>query len=126
MKKALIVGIDYYTHVRPLYGCVNDANAVKSILERHADGTVNFGTPKVITGTGPHDAASRPLLKSAVRELFADDADIALLYFAGHGYVEDTGGFLCASDCQSGDDGLPLAEVMTLASNSKAKNKIII
>ena len=59
-------------------------------------------------------------------ELFADDSDIALLYFSGHGYIEDTGGgFLCASDCQSSNDGLPLSEVMTAAHNSKAKNKVI-
>ena len=33
------------------------------------------------------------LKKDAVRELFADDADVALFYFAGHGYIEETGGF---------------------------------
>jgi hypothetical protein len=35
-------------------------------------------------------------------------------YFAGHGYIEDSGGFLCASDSESGDDGLALSEVMTM------------
>jgi hypothetical protein len=58
--------------------------------------------------------------------LFADDAEIALLYFAGHGYIEDTGGFLCPGDCRTGDDGFSLAELMTLASKSEAKNKVII
>lgn len=28
MRKALIVGINYYEHGSPLYGCVDDANAV--------------------------------------------------------------------------------------------------
>src|SRR5262249_8875155 len=96
------------------------------ILERHADDTVNFVTPRLLTGTGPADIVERGTLKDAVRELFADDADIALLYFAGHGYIEDTGGFLCAGDCKTGDDGLSLAEVMTLGNKSKAKNKIVI
>jgi hypothetical protein len=113
-------------HLKPLSGCVNDAHAVKAILERHADGTVNFVTPRILTGTGPADIVERSDLKDAVRELFAGDADIALLYFAGHGYIEDTGGFLCAGDCKTGDDGFSLAELMTLASNSKAKNKVII
>src|ERR1035441_1136623 len=126
MRKALIVGIDCYMHLKPLSGCVNDAHAVKAILERHADGTVNFVTPRILTGTGPADIVERSDLKDAVRELFAGDADIALLYFAGHGYIEDTGGFLCAGDCKTGDDGFSLAELMTLASNSKAKNKVII
>lgn len=126
MRKALIVGIDHYEHVGKLSGCVNDAHAVKSILERHADGTINFATPRLITGTGPSSVVERRTLKEAVRELFADDAEIALFYFAGHGFIEDTGGFLCAGDCQSGDDGLSLTEVMALANGSRAKNKLII
>jgi hypothetical protein len=126
MRKALIVGIDHYAHIKPLSGCVNDAHAVKAILERHADGTVNFVTPRVLTGTGSADIVEKKELKDAVRELFAGDADIALLYFAGHGYLEDTGGFLCAGDCKTGDDGFSLAELMTLASKSNARNKVII
>ena len=126
MRKALIVGIDYYRHLSALSGCVNDAHSVKSILERHADGTVNFAMPRILTGTGPADVVTRHELKEAVRHLFSEDPEIALMYFAGHGYIEDTGGFLCAGDCSTGDDGLPLAEVMTLANQSAAKNKVII
>src|SRR5713101_7671000 len=126
MRKALIVGIDYYAHIKSLSGCVDDAHAVKTALERHADGTVNFVTPRLLTGTGLTDMVNKAELKDAVRELFADDAEIALLYFAGHGYIEDTGGFLCAGDCKTGDDGFSLAELMTLASKSNARNKIII
>lgn len=126
MRKALIVGIDYYEHIGSLSGAVNDAHGVKSALERNADGTLNFPTPHLLTGTGPGATVSKKELKEAVRELFADDSEIALFYFAGHGYIEDTGGFLCASDSETGDDGLALAEVMTLANTSKAKNKVII
>lgn len=126
MRKALIVGIDQYEHIGSLSGCVNDAHSVKSVLERHADGTVNFATPRIMTGTGPANGVSKSELKDAARELFAGDSEIALFYFAGHGYIEDTGGFLCGSECRTGDDGLSLAEVMTLASKSPAKNKVII
>jgi hypothetical protein len=126
MRKALIVGIDYYEHIGSLRGAVNDAYSVKSVLERNADGTLNFATPKLLTGTGPGAKISRSDLRDSVEALFADDADIALFYFAGHGYIDDTGGFLCASDCQSGHDGLALHEVMAMANQSKAKNKVII
>lgn len=125
MRKALVVGIDHYTHVDPLTGCVNDAHAVKAMLDRHADGSVNFGT-RLIVGTGPSDLVDRSELKEAVRQLFADDSEVALLYFAGHGYIETTGGYLCASECRTGDDGFPLAEIMTLANRSPARNKVII
>ena len=126
MRKALIVGIDYYTDFTPLSGCVRDANSVADILARHADGSVNFATPKVLLATGPHSIVKRSDLRDAIRELFSDDPEIALLYFAGHGFVDETVGFLCASDCQNGDDGLALSDAMTFARCSKATNKIII
>lgn len=126
MRKALIVGIDHYEHIPLLRGCVSDAHSVKAALERNADGTVNFVTPRLITGTGPTDIVEKQELKDAVRELFADQSEIALFYFAGHGHVEITGGFLCAGDCKTGDDGLSLAEVMTIAARSPATNKVII
>lgn len=36
MRKALVVGIDYYQHGKPLYGCVDDAHAVKPLLDATA------------------------------------------------------------------------------------------
>ena len=126
MRKALVVGIDHYKHIGSLNGCVNDAYAVKQMLDRNADGSINFAQPKLIVGTGPADIVERPELKEAVRQLFADDNEVVLFYFAGHGYIETTGGYLCAGDCKTGDDGLPLAEIMTLANKSPARNKIII
>ncbi|THV28986.1 caspase family protein [Glycomyces paridis] len=126
MRKALIVGIDHYDHIRSLSGCVNDAHAVKAVLERHADGTLNFKAPQLLTGTSAARRVLKKDLKEAVRQLFSDDAEIALLYFAGHGYIEDTGGFLCTSECETGDDGLSLADIMSLVNKSTARNKVII
>src|ERR1700741_301094 len=92
VRKALIIGIDHYEHLGDLSGCVSDAHSVKSVLERNADGTLNFAGPQLLTGTGPTAPVTKHELKEAVRELFVDDAEVALLYFAGHGYVEETGG----------------------------------
>lgn len=125
MRKALIVGIDFYDEVSPLYGCVNDSFAVKSMLERHADGSVNFGV-RHITGTGPQDTVSRDELRSAIEELFTGDGEVSLLYFAGHGHIEATGGYLCSSDVKTGNDGLSLAEIMTMANRSRIANRVVI
>lgn len=125
MRKALVVGIDYYTHKPPLYGCVNDALAMKAVLERHADGTRNFGV-QMLLAAGSGRAVTREALKEGVRELFAYDSEVALLYYAGHGYVESTGGYLCASDSRGGEASLALSEVLTLANQSRARNKVII
>lgn len=126
MRKALIVGLDYYSHIFGLRGCVNDAHSVRAVLERNADGTLNFPAPHVLTSTAADQDVPKAVIKDAVRQLFSDDSDIALLYFAGHGFIDSTGGFLCASDCNGIDDGLPLGEIMTLANQSKARNKVII
>jgi hypothetical protein len=125
MRKALVVGIDHYASIPGLYGCVNDAHSVKNVLEQNSDGSVNFGV-MLLSATGAKDAISRADLKDRIQELFADDSEIALLYFAGHGHIESTGGYLCGSDCRRGDDGLSLNEVLALANKSKARNKVIV
>lgn len=125
MRKALIVGIDHYDSVPPLYGCVNDSFSVKSMLDRHVDGSVNFGV-KHLTGTGPKDRVERNDLRQAIEELFSGDGEVALFYFAGHGHIEATGGYLCSSDVQSGNDGVSLAEIMIMANQSRAQNRVII
>jgi hypothetical protein len=125
MRKALVVGVDYYEKISPLFGCVNDAHSVKTVLEKHADGSVNFGV-RLLTATSARDGITRGGLKDLVEELFAGDSEIALFYYAGHGHIESTGGYLCVSDCKRGDDGLSLGEVITLAHKSPARNKVIV
>src|SRR5690606_34193672 len=68
----------------------------------------------------------RNLVKDHVAELFGKQAEIALFYFAGHGHIEATGGYLLASDSRRGDEGLSLSEVLTLANASPARNKIVV
>ncbi len=125
MRKALIIGINHYSSGSDLYGCVNDAYSVKSILERNSDGSVNFDC-KLITASSSRESIERGELKDAVQELFSSKTEIALFYFAGHGHIEATGGYLLASDAKRGDDGLSLNEVLVFANNSPATNKIII
>lgn len=125
MRIALVVGINHYEHGGSLYGCVDDAHAVQAVLARHGDGSVNFDC-KMFTGTGPTDRVERSLLKDRVEELFKAHADIALFYFAGHGHIEATGGYLLATDSRRGDEGLSLSEVLAMANKSPARNKIII
>lgn len=125
MRKALIVGIDYYECANQLYGCVNDAYSIKSVLERNGDGTINFSV-NLLTANGPDSIVTRKKLKDNVTELFKDDSEIALFYFAGHGYIESVGGFLLTSECTDGDQGFSLNELLLMVNKSKAKNKIII
>jgi hypothetical protein len=125
MRKALIVGVNHYPHGSDLYGCVNDAYNVKNILERNSDGSVNFDC-KLITASSERESIEKGELKDDVKNLFSTKAEIALFYFAGHGHIEATGGYLLASDAKRGDDGLSLNEVLVYANQSPATNKIII
>lgn len=125
MKVAVIVGINYYEHGNALYGCVNDAYSVKSVLERNSDGSVNFEC-KLLTASASRDSIDKLSLKDAIKQLFLIKAETALFYFAGHGHMESTGGYLLASDSRRGDEGVALTEILTLAKKSPATNKIII
>ncbi len=125
MRKALVVGIDYYERVTCLRGCVNDAYSVKSVLERHGDGSINFGV-NLMAASAESSAITRRELKDKVQELFSDNSKIALFYFSGHGYIETTGGYLITSDCKDGDDGFSMDELLTIVNGSKAQNKIIV
>jgi len=125
LRKALVIGIDWYANIGALSGCVNDAYGVKSVLDRHSDGSVNFDVNLQVANS-ENDAIERKKLKTMAEDLFSGDAEIALFYFAGHGHIESTGGYLCGSECETGDDGLPISDLFTLAHDSAAKNKIII
>jgi hypothetical protein len=48
----------------------------------------------MLAATDDASAVERGTLKDRISELFAGDSEIALLYFAGHGHIEATGGYL--------------------------------
>lgn len=122
MRKALIVGINNYPS-SPLAGCVNDANALATIIESNGDGSPNFGVRLL---TCPGIQITRPVLREAIELLFAGDSDMTLLYFSGHGYIKSTGGYLVTVDAKKYDEGVSMDEVLDLANQSKAKNKVVI
>lgn len=125
MRKALVVGIDHYLHLPPLTGCVNDAIAVRQVLERHENLERNFDV-KFVVGSGPGELVEKSELRQLVDELFGVEGEVALLYFAGHGSTDDVGGFLLASDSEGPEDGLPLAHVLAKANRSKMLHRIVV
>jgi hypothetical protein len=123
-RKALIVGIDYYEHGKNLKGCVRDAHRIANLLERHGNGTINFDV-KLLVGVSESFQISHETLWEQIVKLFKTDGD-ALFYFSGHGHIENEHGYLMTSECKDGDQGVSMADILELANNSKAKNKIII
>lgn len=123
---ALVVGIDNYRDINSLSCCVSDATAVNDLLGRNGDAerSKNFDT-RLLIADGDKEI-TRATLKDNVEKLFKTDAEIALFYFAGHGYIESSGGYIITSECTRGDEGLSLCTLVDIANGSLARNKIII
>lgn len=119
MRKALIIGINDYPNA-PLRGCINDASAFGGIIETNGDGAPNFDV-RLAT-----DVPTKAELKGLIRELFSGDAETALLYFSGHGFLDDIGGYIVTPDFQQNDEGVSMDEILSIANDSKAKNRVII
>lgn len=122
MRRALLVGIDDYPG-SPLYGCVNDATRVRDLLIRHHDGAPNFECRMLVA---PSQRIERATLRRAISELFSSRADVALLFFAGHGTVNNLGGYLVTPDARQYDEGVSMIDVLTLANKSPAGEVVII
>ena len=119
MRKALVVGIDEYSQ-NPLHGCCNDAEAIKKLLSQNENRTPNFSVKL------ENNIKTKGRLKQLIKECFSGDADVALFYYSGHGYVDATGGYLVTPDFSEEDYGVPLQDVLTIANESKCKDKIVI
>jgi hypothetical protein len=122
MRRALLVGINHYESA-PLTGCIDDARAMERLLRRHDDGRVNFDTQLL---TSDRDAVTRARLRESVENLFADPADVALLYFSGHGTENDLGGYLVTSDATRYDEGVSLGDVLALANRATHITEVAI
>lgn len=81
---ALIIGIDTYEHVSPLYHATNDAKAVAEILNR----SFSFQESNVITLLD-EQATRSDILSAYLAYASRLDADARLVvFFAGHGFTK--------------------------------------
>lgn len=123
MKKALVIGIDNYSG-SPLFGCVNDASAVANMLEKNGDGSPNFDVKLITSNETTIDCG---MLSESIEALFQGGADIALLYFAGHGLINEAGeGYIVAQDGRKGAWGTPMSEILSLANKAQARIKSLV
>ena len=122
MRRALVVGINDYPSA-PLGGCVKDAEAVADLLAKHSSGSPNFDIRLLAS---PSVSVTRRNLREAITELFATECEVALLYFSGHGFVRSGDGCIVTKDAESFDEGIQMTEILKLANNSRARNRVII
>ncbi|MGH9967920.1 MAG: caspase family protein [Pyrinomonadaceae bacterium] len=123
MKRALLVGIDDYDHIDGLDGCVNDVYALLPLLSRNEDDSPNFDCQIRASGT---DRIDRRSLLEDVDALLAPGADVALLYFAGHGAQAKNDVVLMPQDADDGDSGVSLSNVLAKVQASPVREVLII
>jgi hypothetical protein len=119
MKKALVIGINNYPN-HPLKGAINDAKHISDLLQVNGNETTNFEVATL------YDVGTKSELLTKIYNFFNLSADTGLLYFAGHGYVNELGGFLVTPDHKRYDEGIDMNYILTLANTSKIRNKVII
>jgi Caspase domain len=123
MKRALLVGVDRHDNFTDLGGCVNDVNALEPLLGRNDDDTPNFDCQKRITNGG---RVTRDRLLADLDALLGGGADVALLYFAGHGAGTGNDVALATEDGTGGTPGVAFSEVLTKVAESSVGEIIII
>lgn len=93
---AIVIGIDKYLHMKPLEGCVNDANAVAKLLEEKHEFTVIKLLDREATKENVLKYVLDKLCTSTGwKSIKGDDRTRAIIFFAGHG---TQGGHLCPVD----------------------------
>ena len=92
---AVLVGIDEYMgEVQNLQGCVNDVKAMKAFLEQRTQGGDYVLDARLLTSGDPDNAQEIKPSRQAVIDAIsthltqADEEDIALFYYSGHGGQE--------------------------------------
>lgn len=134
MRKALIVGLDEYDNasIENLKCAKSDARSMYQLLSNHyvedGVGEPNFSCELLVSSTDScKNKVTRPVLQRYIKELFEDEeADIALFYFSGHGFLGSLGGYLVTQDADAYEEGISFNDIMIYANNSSIKEIVLI
>ena len=118
---------DRFLPVWAVQGCVKDAERMASLLCKHDGGSPNFDC-RLIRATldGKGDKIGRAELRRAIKELFAQPAEVALLHFSGHGTANDLDGYLVTQDAAAYDEGLAMSEILKMANDSRTEEVVVL
>ena len=123
MKRALLIGIDTYDNFSSLTGCVNDVKALRPLLAQHEDASPNFNC---LAFQSDGVRVDRRCMIENVDALLSPGADVALLYFAGHGVSAENDVVLVSQDGINGDEGVSLSSVLARIQRSTVPEVVVI
>jgi uncharacterized caspase-like protein len=125
MRRALVVGIDYYDRYNDLAGCVNDATALRPLLARNEDVSVNLDC-RIVTASDASTRVTRDELLAMIDATLAPGAEFALFYFAGHGAPVRGDVALVTSDGTEQTPGVQFSEVLERITQSAVQEVVVI
>ena len=122
-RVALIIGCGAYSLAAPLANPVHDATALEACFKK-----LGFDEVTLVTN---------PKLADLVRQLAdfsaaADDAEVAVIYFAGHGIAANSQSYLIPCDAELGHarrldfEAIKLADIMRAIENPRSQLRLII
>jgi len=128
-KVALLIGVsEYELGLAPLPAAIQDIEAMKQVFEDPGMG----GFDEVISLTNPERSA----MEQAVEKLFSDRQkdDLLLLYYSGHGIVDDSGSFYLANSKTRKTEGGELSRATATSASfihesmerSRSKRQVIV
>ena len=121
-RRALLCGISDYPQ-SPLMASVKDARNLSDTLSKNEDGSPNFFCEQLLSS---QTQVTKGRLRQQLIELFKHECDVALFYFAGHGYQDEFDWYMVTQDSSQYDAGVPISNIIRLAQKSPAKEKFII
>lgn len=96
---------------------------METLLARHDDGSPNFDVRLI---TAPSTRVTRRELRQAIDELLRDPAEVAVLYFSGHGTERNLEGYLVTQDATTYDEGVSMSDVLNMANQSPVREIVIM
>lgn len=128
-RTALVIGIDTYKSAGDLKGCVADAIKIAALFEYHENKERNMDV--VLRTSNNTQLVQKRSLLIDIAKLFSNSSlELAVLYFAGHGYTEPVTGetYLVTTDggADAMDWGIPLSTILRMANTSTARSSLII
>jgi hypothetical protein len=123
-----VIGVNEYSNLRTLSYCVNDADVFQQTFKRKVGSTSDF---LLLSGSGSSDSPTKDNIQSVLSSIsslkFKDD-DLAVFYFAGHGYSRDGKDYLAVYDTNLNDSssGICTDDILAALNTSGAGTSILV
>ena len=109
-------------------GCVEDAFRISELLKHNWNGRKNMDV-QLFTSEDTGKVGARKLLVE-MGKMFRNNLELAVLYFAGHGYVDEVTGESYLVTYDGGENsiswGIPVSTILKMANDSNADSKLIV